>query len=55
MDNEIYNYLVETIDSLDKIVEYLTLWGNTKEQDIATQKLKEAIFWLTYGIDIGEE
>ena len=49
--NEITNYLSETIDNLDKIIQYLQTIQTTREQDIAIQKLEEAVFWLTYGID----
>jgi len=49
---EITSYIAETIDSLDKIIQYFKLLDNkTRETDIATQKLEEAVFWLTYGED----
>lgn len=55
MNKEIVGYIIETVDSLDKIVTYLKTFEQTREQDIAIQKLEEAIFWLTYGIDDNEE
>lgn len=51
MSNEIIEYITQTVDSLDKIVQYLQAYQErTREQDIAIQKLEEAIFWLTYGV-----
>lgn len=50
MNNDIKTYIVDTIDNLDKIIQYLqTCQERTREQDIAMQKLEEAVFWLTYG------
>ena len=52
MNNDIKTYIVDTIDNLDKIIQYLqTYQERTREQDIAIQKLEEAVFWLTYGDD----
>ena len=52
MNNDIKTYIVDTIDNLDKIIQYLqTYQERTREQDIAMQKLEEAVFWLTYGDD----
>lgn len=52
MSNEdITNDLSSLVDYLDKLIYLLKDKGNeTREQDIAIQKLEEAIFWLTYGI-----
>lgn len=49
MNEEIKEYIAETIDNLDKIIQYLSMQDKTREQDIAMQKLEEAVFWLTYG------
>jgi hypothetical protein len=52
MNNEIIEYISQTVDSLDKIIQYLQAYQEkTREQDIAMQKLEEAVFWLTYGIN----
>lgn len=55
MNKEITEYLSKTIDEIDKIILYLqTYQEKTREQDIAIQKLEEAVFWLTYGVDEDE-
>lgn len=41
----------EVINLLDKIVTYLKMNEQNREQDVAIQKLEEAVFWLTYGIE----
>lgn len=42
----------EDKDILDKIIMFLKEYDNkTREQDIAIQKLEEAVFWLTYGME----
>lgn len=49
---ELTSYIAETVDSLDKIIQYFKLLDNkTRETDIAIQKLEEAVFWLTYGVE----
>lgn len=49
---DINSYIATVVDNLDKIVYYLSIQEEkTREQDIAMQKLQEAIFWLTFGID----
>lgn len=50
MENE------EITELLSKIVDVLKNYSVlTREQDIAIQKIEEAVFWLTYGTDIEEE
>lgn len=45
----INEYLSKIIDDIDKIQMYLSSYEeNTREIDIARQKLEEAVFWLTY-------
>jgi hypothetical protein len=39
------------IDLLDKIIIVLQNQDVNREQDIAIQKLEEAVFWLTYGTE----
>lgn len=52
MEQEIIEYISKAIDDLDKISMYLqSLDEKTREQDIAIQKLQEAVFWLTFGIE----
>ena len=52
MIEDITEYISITVDNIDKIIQYLQAYQEkTREQDIAMQKLEEAVFWLTYGID----
>ena len=53
MNNEfVVDNIINVVNYLDKIVYMLKEYDNeTREQDIAIQKLEEAIFWLTYGIE----
>ena len=49
---EITNDLSSLIDYLDKLIYLLKEKGfETREQDIAIQKLEEAVFWLSYGME----
>lgn len=56
MEQEITNkvitdYISRAVDEIDKIIQYLEVYQeNTRETEIAKQKLEEAVFWLTYGI-----
>lgn len=51
-NEEIVNDLSSLIDYLDKLIYLLKDKGNiTREQDIAIQKLEEAVFWLSYGME----
>ena len=53
MDNlDITNQIGGIIDYLDKLI-YMLKFNeeNTREQDITIQKLEEAVFWLSYGIE----
>ena len=52
MSEEVINDITHIVDYLDKVVYILKNDTNesTKEQDIAIQKLEEAVFWLTYGM-----
>ena len=55
-------YNEDIISDVSKIVDYLdsvlyllkSFDDNTREQDIAIQKLEEAVFWLSYGLDGGD-
>ena len=53
MSNEdITDDLSSLVSYLDKLVYILKDKGfETREQDIAIQKLEEAIFWLSYGLN----
>lgn len=56
MINDINEYISETVDNLDKIVQYLQSYQEkTREQDIAIQKLEEAVFWLTYSVEVKDD
>lgn len=51
-NEEITNDIASIVDYLDKLIQMLQCFGNvTREQDIAIQKLEEAVFWLTYGLE----
>lgn len=56
MIEEVINDISHIVDYLDKVVYILKNDTDepTREQDIAIQKLEEAVFWLTYRIDKGE-
>lgn len=50
--NEHIENLSQVVDYLDKINEYMQCYGiDSREYNIARQKLEEAIFWLTYGME----
>ena len=52
MIEDITEYISITVDNIDKIIQYLQAYQErSREQDIAMQKLEEAVFWLTYGIE----
>lgn len=51
-NEEIINDISSMVDYLDKLICLLKKYDNyTREQDIAIQKLEEAVFWLTYGME----
>lgn len=52
MNEDLTEELSMIIDYLDKSIRLMDLYGlKTREQNIARQKLEEAVFWLTYGIE----
>ena len=52
MNQELMEELSMIIDYLDKSILLMDLYGlDSREQNIARQKLEEAVFWLTYGIE----
>ena len=52
MNEFLINDISTMADYLDKAMQMLEEYGEkTREQDIAKQKLEEAVFWLTYGIE----
>ena len=54
-NEEVIHDIASIVDYLDKLIELLKKYNNyTREQDIAIQKLEEAVFWLTYGVDEDE-
>ena len=55
MNGEIISYISQVVNDLDKIIYYLQNYQEkTREQEIAIQKLEEAVFWLTYGVEDNE-
>ena len=54
-NEEVIHDIASIVDYLDKLIDLLKKYdNNTREQDIAIQKLEEAVFWLTYGVDEDE-
>ena len=52
---EITSDIASIVDYLDKLIQMLKCYGKTtREQDIAIQRLEEAVFWLTYGVEEDE-
>lgn len=52
MNQELMEELSMIIDYLDKSIRLMDLYGlDSREQNIARQKLEEAVFWLTYGME----
>lgn len=50
--NEHIENLSQVVDYLDKINEYMQCYGiDSREYNIAREKLEEAVFWLTYGME----
>lgn len=52
MNQELMEELSMIVDYLDKFIRLMDLYGlDSREQSIARQKLEEAVFWLTYGME----
>ena len=52
MNKDLIEDLSKIVDYLDRVAYMLKEYDNkTREQDIAIQKLEEAVFWLTYGTE----
>lgn len=52
MNQELMEELSMIVDYLDKSIRLIDLYGlDSREQNIARQKLEEAVFWLTYGME----
>lgn len=52
MNEFLANDISSITDYLDKAIQMMEQYGEkTREQDIAKQKLEEAVFWLTYGAE----
>lgn len=50
--NDMTDELSSVVDYLDKSIRLMDLYGmKSREQEIAKQKLEEAVFWLTYGME----
>jgi hypothetical protein len=55
-NDDIVSDLSSLIDYLDKLIYLIKDKGfETREQDIAIQKLEEAVFWLSYGLKEGDK
>ena len=51
-NEEIIGDISSIVGYLGKLIDLLKMYdNNTREQDIAIQKLEEAVFWLTYGVE----
>jgi len=54
-NEELTVYLSIMVNKLNSIIEmFKELDCTTREQEIAMQKLEEAVFWLTYGVEENE-
>lgn len=52
MNKDLMEELSMIVDYLDKSIRLMDLYGlDSREQNIARQKLEEAVFWLTYGME----
>ena len=52
MNQELMEELSMIVDYLDKSIRLMDLYGlDSREQNIARQKLEEAVFWLSYGME----
>lgn len=52
INQDLVDEIALIVDYLDKAIHLIDLYGlDTREQDIARQKLEEAIFWLSYGAE----
>lgn len=52
MNNELMEELSTIVDYLDKAIRLMDYHNlDSREQEIAKQKLEEAVFWLTYGME----
>ena len=52
MNQELMEELSMIVDYLDKSIRLMDLYGlDSREQNLARQKLEEAVFWLTYGME----
>ena len=52
MNQELMEELSMIVDYLDKSIRLMDLYGlDSREQNIAKQKIEEAVFWLTYGME----
>ena len=53
MNEELTTDISKIVDYLDNAIYMLQKYNiKTRENNIAIQKLEEAVFWLTYGIDL---
>lgn len=55
MNNDITEYISTMVDNIDNLMKYLENIENQRELDVAKQKLEEAVFWLTYWLDMNTE
>ena len=54
-NSELTEYISSMVDNIDNLMKYLDGVKNQRELDIAKQRLEEAVFWLTYWLDIMSE
>ena len=54
-NNELTEYISSMVDNIDNLMKYLDEVENQRELDIAKQRLEEAVFWLTYWLDMQSE
>ena len=52
MNRSLMEELSMIVDYLDKTIRLMDLYElDSREQNIARQKIEEAVFWLTYGME----
>lgn len=56
-NNELTEYVSSMVNGIDDLIEYLDDLdvADQRELKIARQKLEEAVFWITYWLDINTD
>ncbi len=56
-NNELTEYISSMVDGIDNLIKYLDDLevNDQRELRIARQKLEEAVFWITYWLDLNSD